>query len=526
MDKPSLPPLVTDDKEKKKPRHRHSPAQLAALNDLFDKVEHPSLNERSSLAVRLGMETKTVNAWFQNKRASTKKKNKGPIPESYDTPPIASLISSNTSSIPHSPQEIDELDDFADEDYPENGALGPSPLVAALDDPKRQSLFFAGNAEHRHVFAEAETLPRRMRMRNRPTAEQTNELRKLYRSNAHPSKEERENLGERIGMTLKSITNWFQNQRSQAKKRKEDEASEIVSSRNPKSFHLDVANETKQSVTLPPASNHPSLLASLPPPSSHPSLPVAAKIKDLPNLSVTARAVSSADPSPSPRRSTPRRSSTPYHVASALLRPRRTRPEPYQLEELKKLNERTSNPTIEERSALALEIGMDVGKVTNWFRNLRQTARKRAKRQGVDDDGDRDDDSSTGHNIDSTSVSRAGTPRSSGSSSANDPDDHMDVDVDEEYDGVQSDAGSEDEYQEAVTPSPDASPSPSLSAVDGASTRPYHHHQSRRPRDVIDMVVDPVSYTQLEKGHTATKFTGVKVEDALLLLSFHKHVVR
>lgn len=72
--------------------------------------------------------------------------------------------------------------------------------MAALDDPKRQSLFFAGNAEHRHVFAEAETLPRRMRMRNRPTAEQTDELRKLYRSNPHPSKEQRENLGERIGM--------------------------------------------------------------------------------------------------------------------------------------------------------------------------------------------------------------------------------------------------------------------------------------------------------------------------------------
>jgi hypothetical protein len=108
----------------------------------------------------------------------------------------------------------------------------------------------------------------------------------------------------------------------------------------------------------------------------------------LSNLSISARVLSSADTSPSPRRTTPRRSSTPYHAAS-LLRPRRTRPEPHQLEELKKLNERTSNPTIEERTALALEIRMDVGKVTNWFRNLRQTARKRAKRQGIDDDDDR-----------------------------------------------------------------------------------------------------------------------------------------
>lgn len=145
-------------------------------------------------------ETKTVNAWFQNKRASTKKKNKGGLAELYDVPPITSLMNSNTPSIPHSPQEIDELDDFADEEYPEHSSLRPSPLVAALDDPQRQSLFYAGSTERRHVFAETETLPRRMRMRNRPTAEQTDELRKLYRSNPHPSKEDRENLGERIGM--------------------------------------------------------------------------------------------------------------------------------------------------------------------------------------------------------------------------------------------------------------------------------------------------------------------------------------
>lgn len=39
---------------------------------------------------------------------------------------------------------------------------------------------------------------------------------------------------------------------------------------------------------------------------------------------------------------------------------RRTRPEPYQLEALQKLYNRTSNPSIEERGALALEVGMYV----------------------------------------------------------------------------------------------------------------------------------------------------------------------
>jgi hypothetical protein len=148
-------------------------------------------------------ETKTVNAWFQNKRASTKKKNRTAGPDSsLDLPPIASLFGSNVSSASHSPLQPDELDEFADDDHLEGSGAGPSPLVAALDDPKRQSLFYAGNAEHRHFFAEAETMPRRMRMRNRPSTEQTDELRKSYRANPHPTKEDREALGERIGMCV------------------------------------------------------------------------------------------------------------------------------------------------------------------------------------------------------------------------------------------------------------------------------------------------------------------------------------
>ena len=141
-----------------------------------------------------------MNAWFQNKRASAKKKNKGPTADSYDLPPIASLLTSRGSSTSHSPLQVDELDDFADDDYIEHSGMGPSPLVAALDDPRRQSLFYAGNPDQNLIFAEAEQMPRRMRMRNRPTAEQTDHLRKMFASNPHPSKEDREELGEKISM--------------------------------------------------------------------------------------------------------------------------------------------------------------------------------------------------------------------------------------------------------------------------------------------------------------------------------------
>jgi len=47
--------LQADQDRLKKPRHRHSPTQLAALNELYDRNEHPALDLRSALAERLGM---------------------------------------------------------------------------------------------------------------------------------------------------------------------------------------------------------------------------------------------------------------------------------------------------------------------------------------------------------------------------------------------------------------------------------------------------------------------------------------
>lgn len=57
MDRHQLPTIASEDKDQhvKKARHRHTPVQLTALNALFDKAEHPSLDERTSLAARLGM---------------------------------------------------------------------------------------------------------------------------------------------------------------------------------------------------------------------------------------------------------------------------------------------------------------------------------------------------------------------------------------------------------------------------------------------------------------------------------------
>ncbi|KAI0931386.1 hypothetical protein AcW2_000288 [Taiwanofungus camphoratus] len=544
---PAAPPPPTQpsssvhmDNHPKKPRHRHSAFQLAALNELYDKNEHPPLEERTALAERLGMETKTVNSWFQNKRASSKKRHKGSSgahnaasssAAQVELPPISALI----ASVSAPPSLSTEFDDFSDDEH----LRISHPLHSgAARTPQQQSLFYAGNPQHRHLF-EPDNNSMARKARSRPSAAQTEELRKLYDTNPHPSKEEREELGDRIGMRYQSITNWFQNQRSIAKKRREEEDAQPPAppapAAHPKARTFSpfppAAGAAHPSLAVPPATRHPSL--ALPPhpqprprtqPPSHRKPPPPTRSQ--PDGAAPARRSPSGSSGAASPRASPYRAHAHAH-AHAAPRSRRTRPEPHQLAALKTLFRRTATPSIEERGALALEIGMDVGKVTNWFRNLRQTARKRARREGdgdgdgdgdvdmdVDGDGDGENEDEEGEDGDgdemmladdvslatygaqSRSVSRAGTPVPSSRSSAASPRTQtrgaLRVKVE-----AHSDAGSEEECEEAVTPSPGSSPGPG-----------------------------GLRCAALEKVGAGARFqTGVRVEDALLLLSFHHHVV-
>lgn len=256
--------------------------------------------------------------------------------------------------------------------------------------------------------------------------------------------------------------------------------------------------------------------------------------------------------SPSVERSNASTSSrgSPYHCIVPPHRLRRTRPEPHQLEALQKLYNRTSNPSIEERGALALEVGMyvlffptillinmspldrDLAKVTNWFRNLRQTTRKRAQKPSEEGDTE-------SIQLESGFISRAVTPSatSSYSVSVHDadhvPDPEHDIDTDTEDGGMStmnnlgrkysrvapSDAGTDDEeYQEALTPSPEPSPLPHPPTTLLSTSRPHQ-------MDVRGGInISPIDYDRLEK--IPGRLSGVRVEDALLLLSFHHHIVR
>ncbi|CAL1694380.1 unnamed protein product [Somion occarium] len=552
------PEQVTDQKDKpKKPRHRHSAFQLAALNELYEQNDHPPLQARTSLAERLGMEVKTVNAWFQNKRASSKKRSTkaSQLPATqYELPPISALIASVSSpAAPPVPQDFDELSEDDQSSHFSDRDLSRIPFTS--EHRQRQTAFFAGNPQHRHAIESDQSIPRKGR--SRPTQAQTEQLKAYYDHTSHPTKPQREALGQRIGMRYQSVTNWFQNQRSIAKKRKEDEdaLNEVV-----KSTELDhSASSSRTYSPFPPSSStvHPSLAVNVPPATGHPSLPPLANPPRSRRATSTAPVSVAYDSrSASPRVSPYRLPLNERAISVTSGRSRRTRPDPYQLEALKKLFHRTPTPSIEERGALALEINMDPSKVTNWFRNARQTARKRSQRNPEDGDefDDLDDISVGAHTIHSRDASRAGSPFPSTSASSESPTSQEDGDV--LMDDVQSqrypepnalkikleleekhhkmyshaplsrshsDMGSEEDYQEAVTPPSEASPLPPYArTVPHESKREIVHHPS--PRE-ISLSVDALTYAEMEKA-TAKFQTGVRVEDALLLLSFHHNLVR
>ncbi|KAI1793133.1 homeobox-domain-containing protein [Ganoderma leucocontextum] len=518
-------PLKTD--QPKKPRHRHLPHQLVALNELYDKTEHPSLEERTTLAEQLGMETKTVNSWFQNKRASSKKRHKAPLTQ-FELPPISALIASVSAPSTSLPSHQIEYDELSEDEY-----LPPQSVSAAHPLQQQHALFYAGEPQPQHLFEAEGSMPRKSR--SRPSQEQTEELKIFYELKPHPSKEEREALGVKIGMRYQSVTNWFQNQRSIAKKRDEKAASYSSSARaySPPPF------------ALPPSSNvaHPSL--GVPPPTSHPSL--SALLHHPPR----ARRSPSAAPSAPSRPASPRASPYPIHqlsIDATHRRPRRTRPEPYQLEALKKLFNRTKTPSIEDRQRLAAEIGMDVGKVTNWFRNLRQSDRKRARQTGSASADEMDEDADTTMDVDddvytNASISRTATPSATSTSGVesvkvealdekllHSSRSHARIHPRSIYARAplahsQSELGSDEELPEAVTPSPESSPPPPTVASTSSLALPLAHPHARETKASINRYA--FEYAQYESEKTAPELedTGVKMEDALLLLSFHHGTV-
>ncbi|EIN14415.1 hypothetical protein PUNSTDRAFT_49209 [Punctularia strigosozonata HHB-11173 SS5] len=481
---PPASPVQDSDASKKGPRHRHRPDQVQQLMALYERDDHPSLEDRTALGQRIGMPTRTVNAWFQNRRAALRKRAEressraAVAPTAYHVPAHPGHGSLALFSRPPSPAPSSYAYDDDDEgSYTTSDELPrPNQRIVLSPAPSAYS-----DDRHTWQFADDAAAGLARKVRNRPTQAQHDELRNLYSANPHPSREERERLGERIGMRYQSITNWFQNQRSLAKKRREDEASDV---------------REREYAAFPPASSHPSLSSSS----------LLARSESLTSMHSRSR------------------SPYPSTASSQQARPRRSRPEPYQLDALKALYAKTPNPSIEERGALALEIGMELGRVTNWFRNLRQTAKKRGLRHhAILASGEADDDEADGDDDDVSvgiDFSRDGTPSMFGHEDAYASREHkMEVDDAERH---STSAGTDDEQHEALTPS-SSPPPPSSVPRDEADDDYDMSHFS--PRELTFAALEHLARMkdmEMEtlKTISAVEVAGVRVEDALLLLTF------
>ncbi|KAF8445608.1 hypothetical protein L210DRAFT_840966 [Boletus edulis BED1] len=69
-------------------RRRNTPAQLTALQQLFEAVPHPTRAQRQAIANDIGMELKSVTNWFQNRRQTSRKKS---LSSSENDPPRTRL---------------------------------------------------------------------------------------------------------------------------------------------------------------------------------------------------------------------------------------------------------------------------------------------------------------------------------------------------------------------------------------------------------------------------------------------------
>ncbi|XP_020585632.1 homeobox-leucine zipper protein ROC5-like [Phalaenopsis equestris] len=63
---------LDENPRKKKRYHRHTPKQIQELEALFKECPHPDEKQRLELSKRLGLETRQVKFWFQNRRTQMK----------------------------------------------------------------------------------------------------------------------------------------------------------------------------------------------------------------------------------------------------------------------------------------------------------------------------------------------------------------------------------------------------------------------------------------------------------------------
>lgn len=130
-------PLDQDQGNKKK-RQRTNPDQLAILEQIFQTDKMPSQQTRIQLADQLGMSSRRVQIWFQNKRAKVKRgvgKSSDGVPQADDSP-LLDLDRDNSAS-PSSCLSEPSSPMVPDSSF--NGSPSSSPSLSLSNTPSSPS---------------------------------------------------------------------------------------------------------------------------------------------------------------------------------------------------------------------------------------------------------------------------------------------------------------------------------------------------------------------------------------------------
>ncbi|KZS91666.1 homeobox-domain-containing protein [Sistotremastrum niveocremeum HHB9708] len=299
-------------------RTRLDAAQLDLLEHSFALDPMPSIDDRNALADQLGLDTKKVSSWFQNRRQKIK----------HSASDINATQSSTTKQLdaplPH-PAPASLLSGTDDHDNNNNIIIPSSNLSIANNNSisaSRATPSLSGYIYHRpsHPLSP-------------PTSPQTTTISPQHRQ-----------------LQLK------------------------LEHQEPDYYH-------DQMPSSPAAS---SKTYSPPPPSEASSN--ATHAHHSPNMkaphqrtSTRARSARQASSSALPPSATPIPSSLHNHQRDPDAKLTRVRLQPYQLEVLKRYYAHDTNPSMEKRMEIGVEVDMHVSRVTNWFRNLRQAEKTKKK---------------------------------------------------------------------------------------------------------------------------------------------------
>lgn len=152
------------DHHNKKKRQRTSPDQLAILEQIFQTDKMPSQQTRVQLADQLGMSSRRVQIWFQNKRAKVKRglgKSSDGFQQTPSSPTLdidssnaSSLSSSSCLSEPSSPVPDSPCSSSPSPSPPSLSMLSNLPLSPSSVVPSSPSLPITP----RHISAQAAQL--------------------------------------------------------------------------------------------------------------------------------------------------------------------------------------------------------------------------------------------------------------------------------------------------------------------------------------------------------------------------------